>query len=225
MRTVYLDIETGPLPMAKREFARPKIEDIKLGNLKDPAKIAAKQAEVMAEFEAGTDAALDPLLGRVLLIGYAIDSEPYQAIHDEDEGDMLLTFLNVLKELDKDEKHNLRIVGHNVVGFDGPFLVRRGFVMDARWPAWLVGDLAQYRPQRWVDTMRIWGLGDRQAFTKLERLCGAFGIPVKNSSAGVTGATFSEHWRHNKEACIDYNRDDVEATRQLFGFLKYEEGF
>ena len=42
--TIFLDIETGPLPVSRREFLRPSPDTIKTGNLKDPAKIAAKVA-------------------------------------------------------------------------------------------------------------------------------------------------------------------------------------
>ena len=68
---IYLDIETIPLPVAEREFLRPSRDSIRLGNLKDPAKIEAKIAETVAAWERGEDAALDSLQARVALIGHA----------------------------------------------------------------------------------------------------------------------------------------------------------
>ena len=208
--TIFLDIETGPLPVSRREFLRPSPDTIKAGNLKDPAKIAAKLAEAQADFESGDGAALDAMSGRPLLAGILIHGEVVQ-IYDDDESRLLRRTWDLLESNRPD-----RIVGHNVIGFDARFLVRRSFVLGVGVPGNLLDDLHRYAPAWWTDTMHIWGAGDRKAMISLSNLCGAMGIPSPKGGP-ITGATFAANWdAGNRDACLEYNRHDLEAVAQIY---------
>jgi hypothetical protein len=98
VKNIYLDIETVALPVEKRAGGKPDVGDIKLGNLKDPAKIAAKIAETMAEWEAGDGCALRADEGRVALVGIAVDDGPVVSICNEDEGDLLIQVWQIISE-------------------------------------------------------------------------------------------------------------------------------
>jgi hypothetical protein len=210
--TCYLDIETVALPAAERQFLRPSEADVKLGNLKDETKIKAKIAEALQAWERGDDAALDPLQARVALIGYAVDDGPVVHVHEDDEAAMLAQFWRVVALRGYDVE--ARIVGHNL-RFDSTMLVTRSWVRGVTVPPNLLADLYQFAPRHWLDTMTRFQVGHRQAdFRKLAHLCAAFGIAVKESS--VTGATFGEWWAKDRAACLAYNRQDVEAVRQLW---------
>lgn len=76
MKTIFFDIETGPLPENELAALMPPFDpsEVKTGNIKDPEKIAAKiaEAEVNHKRDFIEKAALDPLTGRVVAIGLLI---------------------------------------------------------------------------------------------------------------------------------------------------------
>lgn len=73
MNILIFDIETGPLPESELAALLPPFDpaEVKVGNIKDPEKIAAKVAEAEANHRRDffEKAALDPLTGRVVAIG------------------------------------------------------------------------------------------------------------------------------------------------------------
>jgi len=208
--TIILDIETGPLPVSRREFLRPSPDTIKTGNLKDPAKIAAKLAEAQADFESGDGAALDAMSGRVLLVGMLIGGECVH-VQDDDEAALLRRTWDLIQSNAPE-----RIVGHNVIGFDARFLVRRSLVLGVGVPGNLLDDLHRYAPDIWTDTMHIWGAGDRKAMISLSNLCGALGIQSPKGGL-ITGETFASNWDSgNRDACLKYNSADLEAVAQIY---------
>lgn len=212
MRTIFFDIETTPLPIAQREFLRPNPANVALGNTKDPVKIEAKIAEVLASWQRGDDAALDPLQSRVRLIGYALGNGPVQQIHNDDEPALLRQFWQVVAPRVYDA--DMRLIGH-CVRFDASMLIHRSWILGIRFPQVLLMDLFVYSPLYWLDTAFRWQLGDRKApYRKLKHLCAAFGIPVKESP--VDGASYGDWWAKDKAACLAYNAQDVEAVRALW---------
>lgn len=208
--TIFLDIETGPLPVSRREFLRPSPDTIKTGNLKDPAKIAAKIAEAEADFASGEGAALDAMSGRVLLVGMLVADVCVQ-IHDDDESALLRRTWDLIQSNSPD-----RIVGHNLINFDARFLIRRSFVLGVGVPGNLFDDLHRYLPDIWTDTMHLWGAGDRKSTISLANLCGALGIQSPKGGL-ITGATFASNWDSgNRDACLKYNSADIEAVAQIY---------
>jgi hypothetical protein len=217
---IYLDIETIPLPLDRREFLKPQQGEIKLGNLKDPEKIAAKVLEAEKDFAEGKKAALDSLQAQIVLIGYAVDDGPVKHLEGE-ESDILKAFWQAVAPRGWDVEAN--IIAHNM-RFDGNMLVHRSWLNGVIPPANLIADLTRYDPRHWKDTMVHWNLGDRHAKNrKLKHLCAAFKIACKESP--VSGEDFYKWWSENKEEAKQYNRQDVEAVRHLWLFMNPERSW
>ena len=209
-----LDIETVPLPYELREFTKPTMETVKFGNAKIPEtrkKIFDKAVEV---WESGEKAALSAMTGRVALIGYKVNEYIcMEALTSENEIVMLKNFWNMLEK----EKHEtfIKIAGHNIKKFDLPFLVRRSLILGLSVPSWLTVELFKYSSELFFDTMLFWQLGDQQEMIKLDVLCAALGITVKESP--VTGKDFYIWFYRDLPECIKYNKQDVEAVHHLCG--------
>lgn len=215
---VIFDIETGPLPADELAAAIPPFDpsSVKVGNTKDPEKIAAKIAEAQAEYEANAveRAALDPLTGRVLEIGYFHVREQEYDLDRSDgskasEKKLLVSFWAATK-FAFDGSANL--VGHNIHGFDLPFLIQRSWLLGAPVPP--LSELLQrgrYWRECFVDTMQLWACGKYNSFTGLDRLTKAFGLGGKNGS----GADFAKLWESDPKAAEAYLRKDLDLTYQV----------
>ena len=143
METYVFDIETGPLPMAELTAMLPPFDpsEVKVGNLKDPEKVAEKIAQAREEHRANffNKAALDPLTGRVLAIG-VLDTltEEAEVLAVPEEARMLEWFWARCKgEMGRIET----MIGFNSNLFDLPFLIRRSWRLGVQIPlgsAWSV---------------------------------------------------------------------------------------
>jgi hypothetical protein len=183
---LVFDIETGPLDNEALKTMLPEFvakpppgvfvdADVKLGNLKDPAKIKEKMdkakadhADAVARYSADVakardehwqafvdKAALDATTGRVVAIGFTL--------HDWDDGPEII-------DCDQDEAAGLRdwwaeteaafesqipIVGFNTHHFDLPFLVRRSWMLGVPIPMGV--RQGRYWSPLFVDLMQVWG--------------------------------------------------------------------
>lgn len=207
MRNYYIDIETIALPKEEREFSRPTEDSIKYGNTKDPEKRKAKYDEAVAEWEAGDGCGLCALTGQVALVGIALNDDDVAVLHGPEE-DILKSVWDIIQV-----EADTNIIGFFSKTFDIPFLMRRSMVRGVWVPDVLKQDIAQYRPDMFIDLMDVWRLGDKTQYVKLEILCSALGIPVK--SGEISGANFAEWWEKDKDACVEYCKEDVMATRAL----------
>lgn len=244
---IVFDIENGPLPLDQiktilGEFdptttvgSRPDAFDqsaVKVGNLKDPAKIAEKveaaraaHAERVANYDRdladATDrywvdvvskAALDPTISSVVAIGYK--SESGEVIHhetDRDEPTMLGLFWDRYKQCRRDGR---RLVGFNSGGFDVPYIARRSFMLGVAVPGEALLP-SGYLDQTFVDLLGRYQFGNRRDWISLDKLCRACGFHGKPE--GVTGAMFYEMYRvvETRAAALAYLSNDLRMTWEL----------
>ena len=201
---IIFDIETGPLP----ESDMPPFDEstVKLGQLKDPIKVTAKIEEARAKYV--ERAALSPLTGQVLAIGYLPPGEA-ESIVVENENVLLADFWwRFLSH----RRHGNIIVGHNILGFDLPFLVRRSWLLGIDVPADAFD--GRYFNRIFVDTMDRWGCGTRGGdFVKLDVLAKAFGVGGKPD--GITGGMFAELLANDRKAAEEYLHNDLEMTAKV----------
>lgn len=224
MKKVYFDVETIPcqLPGALDEF---KAAVQAPAQYKKPESIAewlAANREAEAE-AAWLKTSFDGGVGQACVIGWAIgDGEP-QALHindlsREDEADMIEEWFRALHDAHSGH-HGTRpcFVGHNIIGFDLPFLWKRAFVLNIRPPLWFPRN-----PKPWsdsvCDTMLLWDANQR-AGGSLDRICRLMGIKGKGDMDG------SMVWPMvrdgNIAAVADYCKGDVERTRAIYRRMNF----
>jgi DNA polymerase elongation subunit (family B) len=209
MRYIAFDIETGPRP--ESEIAPLMPEFTAPGNIKDPAKI---EAAIAAKKQAWIDnAALDPLSGRILMVGTQADDghyTPYPYTEQQTEWQIVSDVLRTLG--DYAASAHARIIGFNTRQFDIPFLFRRAWILGVNVPVVLREFLTRRNNDQVVDLQDIWlaGAYDRSG-QSLKQIALACDLPPKLGD----GAAFPSLWASDRKAAIEYNKRDLEITVAL----------
>jgi hypothetical protein len=208
MNTLFVDIETGPLPDAELAALVPPFDpaEVKVGNL-GPEKAAQKILEAQQRHwkEFHDNAALDPLTGQVVVIGlFNADSDEFSVLgQDGDEARMLREFW----ERCRGEQGRLhQLVGFNICAFDLPFLFRRSW--KHRVPVPFGYRRGRYWSDQVVDLREIWQAGDRQARGSLDSIARHLGVGQKNGN----GQHFAALWQEDPLAALQYLRNDLRLT-------------
>jgi len=228
-RAFTLDIETLALP-GYRDRVGPKLEkDLKLGNMRLEQQqryledIAAEEERV---YQLGS---LNATSGRILSIavhvgsvaGFSIDdrNESEHAFgidgdgNEQNEPDALNGFLKLMSDFDP--ACDL-IVGHNIIGFDLPFIFQRCLANNIVVKPFV--DLSEFNVQGVYDTMRGWWLGSRNRVA-LDDVAWALGIESSKTSE-VEGSRVFELYQAGKLAEIrEYNLNDVRVTRKVYELM------
>lgn len=234
---IIFDIETGPLPWADIEpyFEPPAApgefdeSSVKTGNLKDPAKIAEKIASAKAAHAAEVAghaaaieaakaefigrAALSPLTGRVLAIGYLCDSAASISCDSTtatgDEAGILTEFWDAFSRNGFAPAVS-EFVGFNIFGFDLPFLIRRSWALRVDVPPDVLRD------RRWnplfIDLMRVWACGAYRAMEKLDTVAKFLGCGGKPDD--IDGGMFAGLWADpaTHQQAVEYLKNDLAMT-------------
>lgn len=224
MKTIFFDIETIPcqLPGVLDEF---KAAVTAPATYKKPESIAEWLKENRdSEGEAAwLKTSFDGGMGHVVCIGLAVDNEParsYQVRADaygnrEEERNVLEWFFNDLTDIGRSV-----LVGHNIIGFDLPFLWKRCMVLGVKPPQWFPRNPSKYASEMVRDTMNLWDM-EQRAGGSMDRICRLLGIPGKGDVSGA------DVWPMVKagdiEAVAAYCRADVERTRAMFKRMTFAE--
>ena len=220
MSLIYLDIETLPTtdPQIIADIASTITPP---GNISKPETIAAWEADkkpaLVAQAVAKTS--FDTLAGSIACICWAIDEGPvqYTACSGGEDGMLAMFFKTLGADLlaphSRIEAETHIYVGHNLAGFDLPFLKHRAIVHGIK-PNVSLWKAMHAKP--WdsciADTMLMWS-SDRERRVGLDRLCRAMGIPGKGD---FDGSMVAETWPVDPEKVIRYCMDDVERVRALY---------
>ena len=161
MLTFGLDIETIPNPVKAARLPEP---EIKLGNIKNPAKIAERQDAARAKQL--KDMALDAATGRVLAVGMHNDEgehcEVTAADSDEAEREVLDWTMKVL------DKGEVRIITWNGKDFDLPFIFKRAAILGINAPNPLSDYVKRYDRGIHIDLMKEWDMYQAGVHTSLD---------------------------------------------------------
>jgi hypothetical protein len=204
---IYFDIETGPLPEDQIRIPPFDPSEVKLGNVKDPAKIEAKLKAAEANHRQSIidNAALDALTGQVLLIAYEVRGEAPVAIHGKPESEILKEFWDLVTRFDRCPF----IIGFNIKGFDLPFLVRRSWALGVTVPGWI--RQGRFWHDFILDVREMWQLGDSRAKGSLEAVSQHLGLGGKTGD----GALFYKLYAKDPVAAVAYALRDVELVHLI----------
>lgn len=218
---------------------------VKTGNLKDAAKIKDKidiarnehqmavanygasveraRANHFADFKAS--AALSPITGRVLAIGFVRvekGSQPEIAGMDptDSESDILWSFWSKLAHFDREP-----FAGWNIHQFDLPFILRRCWKLGVEVPAGIRDAHDRYWDNRFIDLMVKFSAGQRggsNGYVKLDTAAKFLGAGEKPDGCG--GGDFAGLWLGSpaeRERATEYLINDLSMTagvaRRMFG--------
>lgn len=214
MTPFYFDIETIPAqdPAVREEIAAGITAP---AQYKKPESIAEwlkenRESEAEAQW---LKTSFDGGIGHVCCIAWAIGDGAPEVIHIQDAGDktqeaaMLSAFFAEVSRAGPGHTY----IGHNIIGFDLPFLWKRAMVLGVQPPV-----IFPRNPKPWselvADTMLLWDPTQR-AGGSMDRICRLFGLAGKGDISGA------DVWPLVKAGRIKdvsaYCCDDVSRTRAM----------
>ena len=229
MKRIFIDIETLPTDEKNREFVGRKLQKSffkRALNFND-TEFAERAALAYRE------TALHGSLGKLLCIGLAIDhngraEKPCVCGQDKetkefhlDETKTLTQFWNHLARIKFDAATDV-LVGHNILGFDLPFLYHRSMIRGVK-PShqflhgkpWEIADSI-------YDTMQRWQMGNYHEKIGLEELALAFGLACPKQGS-VNAENLPEAFQAGKhEEIREYCLRDVLCTRELYYKMTFQ---
>jgi hypothetical protein len=222
------DIETITLPEF-RERVGPQLERLmRLGNMRVEQQERYLEDIAAEEERCYALGALSATSGRILSIALHVGPipglefpglGPEASEHvfgidgygdEEDEKKALQGFLNFMNDFDPDCDE---LVGHNIIGFDLPFVFQRCLAHSLTARPFV--NLADYNVRGVFDTMHRWWLGARR-FVSLDDIAWALGIE-SSKTADVEGSKVFDLYQAGKLDLIrEYNLNDVRVTRKIY---------
>lgn len=227
-RAYTMDIETIPLP-DYRERIGPSLErTMRLGNMRQEQQQRYLEDIAAEEERCYQLGALSAATGRVLCIAVHVgpipgldiegaqlgESETVFGIdqngNEQDEKQALTAFLNFMNGFDPETDE---IVGHNIIGFDLPFIFQRCLAHNLSTAPFV--DLGEFKVRGVFDTMHRWWLGAKRTIS-LDDMAWALGLE-SSKTAEVEGSKVFDLYSAGKLSAIrEYNLSDVRLTRKVY---------
>ncbi|HSQ20786.1 MAG TPA: ribonuclease H-like domain-containing protein, partial [Blastocatellia bacterium] len=227
-RAFTIDIETIPLPAFKERVAARLKRANQLGRMSEEQQQRYFEDPTAEEERAFRSGSLAATSGRVLSIAIHVGPIPGVAFEgiqqsqsenvfgidsdgqEQAEQKALTDFLAMMRSFDPDVDE---IVGHNVIGFDLPFIFQRCLVNNIAVRPFV--NLADFNVRGVYDTMHRWWLGSKNRVS-LDDIAWALGI--ESSKTGeVEGSRVFEFYQAGRLNEIrEYNLNDVRVTRQVY---------
>jgi hypothetical protein len=222
---IYFDIETIPCqwPNVREEFAAAVTAPAQYKKPESIADWLATNREAEAE-AAWLKTSFDGGMGQVCVIGWAIDDGPAASMQvadlsSEAERDLMATWFAWVSEWHTGHS-GMRptLIGHNIIGFDIPFLWKRAMVHGIKPPPWF-----PHNPKPWAesveDTMLLWD-SQQRAGGSMERLCRILGLPGKGDMDGSKVWPLVSDGRI--DAVADYCKGDVDRVRAMHKRMTFQ---
>jgi hypothetical protein len=166
------------------------------------------------------NAALFPEFGKTLVISIGQITYPdgitavpkIKSFYGDDEAEVLKDFMGTMVKIFS-AKPNIKIIGHNIKGFDIPYILKRSIINGVSIPNQL--QLQKLKP--WenclLDTYDIWKFGGWNG-ASLSLICDLLNIPSPKE-AMKAGDVSTSYWNGKIEEIKQYCEGDVEATMNV----------
>lgn len=172
-------------------------------------------AQALADMVAKTS--FDGLYGSIACIAWQSDSDDtvFCSPAEYSERETIELFYSFIIQ----EKNNDKFCGHNLAGFDLPFLKHRSIILGIKPPKALMNAM---NAKPWdsciADTMLMWS-SDSQKRASMDKLCKAFGIKGKD---GFDGSMVNDEWVNgDRNKVIEYCKDDVRRTVEIYNRITF----
>lgn len=165
--------------------------------------------------------------GKIICIGIGfIDREQQQVriktLADNDECQLLQSFLDLILKLEKELKNGIIFCGHNIKEFDLPYICRRLVVNGFLLPESLnISGLKPWQINH-QDTLELWRFGDYKHYTSLDLLAQILEVP--SSKTDVDGSEVNAvYWNDNDlQRIANYCSKDIYTTALVYLRLKQQ---
>lgn len=183
--------------------------------------IKENKESALAEMVSKTS--FDAMDGSLACIAWAFDDgEICATLPTDTESEAINRFYDAIRAAVKVDYHGgstsvpLQFCGHNSAGFDLPFLKHRSIILGMAIPP-DVRKAFNAKPWDSLDTMLLW---DSKKMVGMDKLCKVLGIPGKGdfdgSMVNATWTSPSDLVDGGKQVVIDYCKDDIIRTRQIY---------
>lgn len=224
---LYLDIET--LPTTDQEVIEELRQSISApANYSKPETIQKWMEENAANALADKIAktSFDGMYGSIACICYAFDDGEIHSVDCHDgEKKMLEDFYSHVFDQTTTSLHHgfathrVVMVGHNVAAFDMPFIKHRSIINQVTpIDCFIKAFAAKPWSEEIADTMLMWS-SDPHKRGSMDRICRALGLGGKGD---FDGSMVAATWPVDPHKVIDYCKQDVERTRQMFKRITFD---
>jgi len=240
IKTNVFDIETSPRLDLVKEFVKPfKRSDVKLGNLKDAEKIAAKleHAEANHWQQANDKCQLNPFTSEICAIGIHLDGDKEEILlgqYQESEVMILNEFWELVEER---SSHRWAYFSgsNNKSAFDPRHVICRSWANNIKPPVGMVSEQG-YLSRCFVDLAQVFLAGsDYPAFVGADMAAKQLGLigqdvgfsTVKSkedlsNDEGLTGKNFWKFWAGDdkqKALASEYLTNDIAINRAIANLI------
>lgn len=219
---LFIDIETITLFKTFKEFSEmnPALAKLFHDKMVKQNKLEDEEDKTFTK-----NSSLYPEFSKILTISYGLIKwndelggyeKTIKNLIDIDEKRLLQRFSNVVIKITENYP-DFKFCGHNIDGFDIPFIIKRMLINDIILPKKLqIHNLKPWESPT-VDTMKIWRFGSFEP-TSLDILCNAFGIETPKSEE-VNNKIISEIFYSDAEdkltTILEYCNKDVDAVMNI----------